>query len=381
MASNIHAEIAPTVKIIFYTQEFANSIIESVATPYDDEIKYKYTIAKDGSYAATTVVKYYITGKSACGSASSPCGSVSIPLHTSNSIYSSYTTTAADAGKNVCQTLYYSPKSASDAGWGSKELCAVANSSYTNSVTSTATPAKVATGDTTTFKHTIAKTGGCSTATTVKYYLTGKSACGSASSPCGTVSLSSGGTSTVSKSYTTTVADANTNVCQTIYFSPKSSTDSSWGSKQVCAGVYIPWEITATTTMSSSQYTTKTGGVKVPTGSSLVFKHDVKANNQKVIDDNDNLVKVDVRVFQYVRGGIRNAVPDKQSQMTTLFEQKDMQSTAINWALLNGKQFTLTVANLEKGKTYCQFVLANKSKRGSSNTAQSNPVCVYIPCN
>ncbi|MDR1032476.1 MAG: hypothetical protein LBL84_00500 [Candidatus Nomurabacteria bacterium] len=376
---------------VIYVEGYNNSVAGSVSpSPVGagNTVTYNYTFSKTGTYASSSAISYYTTGKGACGSASSPCGTTYTSVGGTSIVSRTYTTTAADAGANgACQTLYFSPVSDADSGWGSKKACATVDS-YTNDVTATATPTKLAAGGVITYKWAIAKNkpsgGSYATSPTVKYYISNLADAtydiASSESP-NSVSVALGASQTVTSKYTTKATDVG-DICQRFHWSPYTSAGVGWTSNKVCASVYTPWVIEAKTTVSST--TDKAGGVKVPTGSSFTFTHNVKNNGQKVEDDSGNPVKVNVAVYQYVRGGTKSAVPATADEIskfrTTLFEEKDKTSTAASWTLMSNKQFTLTVTKEMEGKTYCQYVISSKSKRGSSDTARSTPACVYIPC-
>jgi hypothetical protein len=362
-------------------QDFTNSIKTAIATLKSDAgkttVTYRYYIFRTGTYVINNLVNYYFTGSGACGSSSSPCDSIGVPyVNTGNYVYSNYTATAADvATGKICQTIHYSPVSSDNLGWGSKQVCAEADN-YTNSVTSTASPDSLPVGSTVTFKHTIAKSGLYAKSTDVKYYTSGKSASGSSSAPLGTQSVAVGSSYTVNSTYKTVPADVGKNVCQTLHYSPVSNSNAGWGTSQACAQVYKPWEITTNTT--ASGYTVKSGK-NVANGTSITFTHNIKNNGLPVVDASGKAVKIDVYVKEYIRGGTKDAAPNDSSKINNVYRQDGMTSTAANWSLMSNKQFTRNVAGLE-GKTYCQYAMASKSKRGSSDSTPVKPVCVYIPC-
>lgn len=381
--------------ISVYVNHFTNSASNGAATPNPvgagNSATFSYKLSKTGTYAANTEIRYYWNGESGYN-ASNPrltwigvgdSATVSIPITMAS-------TRVSSKNNDVCQGLYYSPKSATDSGWGYIETACTTVDRYTNDLTSsTATPTKVAAGDTVTFKHTLKKNtpsgaGGYAKSPDVKYYTSGKDTGGngSSASPLGTASVALGASKTVTRTYKTTTSDGGKQVCNKLVYSPVSSSSTGWGTNpsatQACADVYLPWEILPTTAVSGT--TTKAGGVKVPTGSSVTFTHTVKNNGQKVVDDSDNPVKVKVTVYQYVRGGTETGIPTESAKRQILYEAKDLTSADATWTLLNNKSFTLNKADLQPGKTYCQFVRSDKSKRGSSNTVDSTPACVYIPC-
>jgi hypothetical protein len=378
-----------------HINDFTNTPSAGTATPNPvgagDSVTFSYKLSKTGTYAANTEIRYYWNGESGYN-ASNPrltwigvgdSATVSIPITMAS-------TRVSSKNNDVCQGLYYSPKSATDSGWGYIETACTTVDRYTNDLTSsTATPTKVAAGDTVTFKHTLKKNtpsgaGGYARSPDVKYYTSGKDTGGngSSASPLGTASVALGASKTVTRTYKTTTSDGGKQVCNKLVYSPVSSSSTGWGTNpsatQACADVYLPWEILPTTAVSGT--TTKAGGVKVPTGSSVTFTHTVKNNGQKVVDDSDNPVKVKVTVYQYVRGGTETGIPTESAKRQILYEAKDLTSADATWTLLNNKSFTLNKADLQPGKTYCQFVRSDKSKRGSSNTVDSTPACVYIPC-